>query len=57
MRLLRLICLLLVLMLPLLALADKTITINVYNWGMNIADGTDDTLDVIAAFEAKYPHI
>ena len=34
-----------------------TITINVYNWGMNIADGTDDTLDVIAAFEAKYPHI
>ena len=34
-----------------------TITINVYNWGMNIADGTDDTLDVIAAFEEKYPHI
>ena len=30
-----------------------TITINVYNWGMNIADGTDDTLDVIAAFEEK----
>ena len=36
---------------------QKTITINVYNWGMNIADGTDDTLDVIAAFEEKYPHI
>ena len=34
-----------------------TITINVYNWGMNIADGTDETLDVIAAFEEKYPHI
>ena len=35
----------------------QTIVLNVYNWGMNIADGTDDTLDVIAAFEAKYPHI
>ena len=36
---------------------QHTITINVYNWGMNIADGTDDTLDIIAAFEEKYPHI
>ena len=36
---------------------QQTIVLNVYNWGMNIADGTDDTLDVIAAFEAKYPHI
>ena len=36
---------------------QQTITINVYNWGMNIADGTDDTMDVIAAFEEKYPHI
>ena len=36
---------------------QHTITINVYNWGMNIADGTDDTMDVIAAFEEKYPHI
>ena len=35
----------------------QTIVLNVYNWGMNIADGTDDTLDVIAAFEEKYPHI
>ena len=34
-----------------------TITINVYNWGMNIADGSDETLDIIAAFEEKYPHI
>ncbi len=33
------------------------ITINVYNWGQNIADGTDDTLDIIAAFEEAYPHI
>ena len=36
---------------------SQTITLNVYNWGMNIADGTDDTLDIIAAFEEKYPHI
>ncbi|MBO5953558.1 MAG: extracellular solute-binding protein [Oscillospiraceae bacterium] len=34
-----------------------TITLNVYNWGMNIADGTDGTLDIIAAFEEKYPNI
>ena len=27
------------------------VVINVYNWGMNIADGTDETLDIIAAFE------
>ena len=36
---------------------QHTIILNVYNWGMNIADGTDDTLDIIAAFEEKYPHI
>ena len=36
---------------------SQNITLNVYNWGMNIADGTDDTLDIIAAFEEKYPHI
>ena len=36
---------------------QQTVTLNVYNWGMNIADGSDDTLDIIAAFEEKYPHI
>ena len=36
---------------------QEKITLNVYNWGMNIADGSDDTLDIIAAFEEKYPHI
>ncbi len=36
---------------------QQTVTLNVYNWGMNIADGSDDTLDIIAAFEAAYPHI
>ena len=35
---------------------DK-ITINVYNWGQNIADGSDDTMDIIAEFEKAYPNI
>ncbi len=35
----------------------EQVTINVYNWGQYISDGTDDTLDVIAAFEEKYPNI
>ncbi len=36
---------------------NSTITLNVYNWGQNIADGSDDTLDIIAAFEEEYPDI
>ena len=36
---------------------QETITLNVYNWGQNIADGSDETLDIIAAFEEQYPHI
>ena len=36
---------------------QKQVTINVYNWGQYIADGSDESLDIIAAFEAKYPHI
>ncbi len=35
---------------------DK-ITLNVMNWGQNIADGSDGTMDIIAAFEEKYPDI
>ena len=35
---------------------DK-ITLNVYNWGQYISDGSDECLDVIAAFEEAYPHI
>lgn len=35
---------------------DKII-LNVQNWGQNIADGSDGTLNIIAAFEEKYPHI
>lgn len=43
---------------PLTAFADNnTVTINVYNWGQYIADGTDESLDVIAAFEDAYPNI
>ena len=36
--------------------SDK-ISLNVYNWGQYIADGSDDSLDIIAEFEARYPHI
>ena len=36
---------------------QETVTLNVYNWGQNIADGSDDTMDIIAEFEARYPHI
>ena len=38
--------------------SDKDrITLNVYNWGQYIADGSDGSLDIIAAFEEAYPHI
>ncbi len=37
--------------------ADETVTINVYNWGEYISDGSEDTLDVNKAFEKKYPNI
>ena len=33
------------------------ITLNVYNWGQNIADGSDETVDIIAALEERYPNI
>ena len=36
---------------------EGDITLNVYNWGQYIADGSDDSLDIIAAFEEKYPNI
>ena len=35
----------------------KDITLNVYNWGQNIADGSDDTMDIVAEFERRYPNI
>ena len=38
-------------------MGEGKITLNVYNWGQYIADGSDGSLDIIAAFEAKYPNI
>ncbi|HIX34007.1 MAG TPA: ABC transporter substrate-binding protein [Candidatus Gemmiger avium] len=32
-------------------LADQNITLNVYNWGQYISDGTDGSVDVLSAFE------
>ena len=33
------------------------VTLNVYNWGQYIADGSDDSMEVIAEFEKRYPNI
>ena len=35
---------------------DK-VTLNIYNWGQYISDGSDDYIDVIAEFEKEYPLI
>ena len=35
----------------------EQVTINVLNWGQYISEGDDDSLDVIAAFDEKYPNI
>ena len=37
--------------------AQDQITLNVYNWGQYIADGSDGSMEVIKEFEARYPHI
>ena len=34
---------------------SQTVTLNVYNWGQYIADGSDDPMDIIAEFEARFP--
>ena len=39
------------------AARQETITLNVYNWGQYIADGSDDSMEIIKEFEARYPHI
>lgn len=49
--------LLLLPLLPAKAEARETVTINLYNWGQYLSDGTDGSIDVIAAFEEKYPYI
>ncbi len=35
----------------------NTITLNVYNWGQYMARGDDDSMDIIAEFERRYPNI
>lgn len=37
--------------------SSDQVTLHVYNWGVNIADGTDDYIDVIELFEEAYPDI
>ena len=32
-------------------LADQKITLNVYNWGLYISDGSDESVDILSAFE------
>ena len=36
---------------------QEQVTLNVYNWGQYIADGSDGSMEVIAEFEKRYPHI
>ena len=36
---------------------QETITLNVYNWGQYIADGSDGSMEVVKEFEKRYPHI
>ena len=36
---------------------QEQITLNVYNWGQYIADGSDGSMQIIAEFEKRYPHI
>ena len=35
----------------------EQITLNVYNWGQYMADGSDGSMDIIAEFERRYPNI
>ncbi len=52
-----LLAMLLISLMPTHAAAAETVTINVYNWGQYIADGSDGYIDVIAEFEKTYPNI
>ena len=36
---------------------QEVVTLNVYNWGQYIADGSDDSMEVIREFEKRYPNI
>ena len=35
----------------------EQITLNIYNWGQYIADGSDDSMEIIKEFENRYPNI
>ncbi len=37
--------------------SEEQVTLNVYNWGQYLADGSDDSMDIIAEFESRYPNI
>ena len=50
-------CLLVVLGFSFIGVNKDQITLNVYNWGQYIADGSDESRDIIRAFEELYPHI
>ena len=39
------------------AAKGEKVTLYVYNWGQYIAEGDDDSMDIIAAFEEAYPNI
>ena len=43
-----------VLIVVLVSSGTQTLTLNVYNWGEYISDGSDDSLDTIKAFEQWY---
>ena len=51
------VCLLVVLGFSFIGVNKDQITLNVYNWGQYIADGSDESMDIIRAFEERYPHI
>ena len=51
------VCLLVVLCFSFIGVNKDQITLNVYNWGQYIADGSDESMDIIRAFEERYPHI
>jgi len=50
-------CLVAVLGFSLIGVPKKQITLNVYNWGQYIADGSDGSMEVIKEFEKRYPNI
>ena len=36
---------------------EDQVTLNVYNWGQYMADGSDGSMDIISEFERRYPNI